>query len=135
MHSTPSATVHLARAEVSIAAAVRDAREQGASLVLVLDDGQVLGLATVASLVHRARELPSARLSECVLAPIIDLPREATVAELDHALNDPVFDGVALRDGGELVALFTRLQSPPLSAPRAPSLGKRRRAPPTQRLV
>ena len=70
-----------------------------------------------------------------MLAPVIDLPREATVAELDHALNDPVFDGVALRDGGELVALFTRLRSPPLSAPRAPPHDKKRKAPPTQRVV
>lgn len=132
MHSTPSATVHLARADAPLAETVRDAREQGATLVLVLDDGQPLGLATVAALAHRARELPTAALSECLLAPVIDLPREATVAELDHALNDPVLDGVVLRDGEELVALFTRLRSPPVSAPRPPPPSKRRKSPPAQ---
>jgi hypothetical protein len=46
-------------------------------------------------------------------------------------LNDPVLDGVVLRDGDELVALFTRLRSPPLSSPR-PSPHPKRKASPAQ---
>lgn len=115
MLSTPSAMILTAQDREEAHEVLARLRARCLSLVLVqTDTGKARGLLTTADLEAATRDLAHCRLSALPVRPIQELPRRATLAELDRALNVPHTEGVLISDHGQVIAAFTRIREEPI---------------------